>query len=541
MEEISTDILVIGSGLAGMTAALEAERSGLQVLLVGKFAIGLGTNTSLANGLFTVSNSLFSKDRHLKATLDAGRGLNCSRMVNTLIEKGPEAMEELKGYGVPLVEREIGYRVDRPEGSSQLPGVLLIKFLLDKLKTTSIRLLPGWVMFDPIVEDGEARGGFGFLRDGRPCLIRAKSVILATGGAGALYRRNDNQRTILGDGYAIALRAGLALFDLEFVQFFPFALAEPGLSTFMLFPPYPREIRLFNHKGEDLLEKLGIGTDFNRMISSQRDRLSIALYEETQAGDVYFDLTRIPAEAWERYPLSFLRKPRFPFHEKPFLIAPAVHFCMGGVEIDENGKTALPGLFAAGEVAWGVHGANRHGGNALTECAVFGTAAGQSAAEYARRKGQSGQGAVSEVLNRRWEKRARDYLKKKKKKKEIFDHPRDLLNELRDLAWKCAGPVREEDSMKQGLARLDLLEERIKKVYPVSPIDLFKKRDLENTALLLRVILKGSILRTESRGSFSRRDFPQPQQLPEPDDRHWLKNTCARLEKGEIQITHRPV
>jgi succinate dehydrogenase/fumarate reductase flavoprotein subunit len=535
MEEISTDILVIGTGLAGITSALEAEKSGLQVIMVGKFAIGMGTNTSLANGLFTVSNSHFPKDRHLKATLDAGRGLNCLRMVKTLTEKGPEVMERLRDYGVPLVEREIGYRVDRPEGSSQLPGVLLIRALLERLKTTSVHPLPGWVIFDPVIEDGEVRGGFGFLRDGRPCLIRAKAVILATGGAGAMYRRNDNQRSILGDGYAIALRAGLPLFDLEFVQFFPFALAEPRISTFMLFPPYPKEFRLFNHKGEDLLEKLGIGGDFNRLISSQRDRLSIALYEEDRAGDVYFDLTRVPSEEWERYPLNFLKKSRFPFHEKPFLVSPAVHFCMGGVEIDEKGRTGLPGLFAAGEVAWGVHGANRHGGNALTECAVFGTAAGQSAVEYARQKER---GQVSEVLNRRWEKRAKEYTKRKRG---VFDHPRDLLNDLRELAWKHAGPAREEDSLKQGLARLDLLEERIEKVYPSAPMDLFKKRDLDNAALLLKAILKGSLLRTESRGSFFRLDFSQPQHPPpQPDDGSWLKNTCCRLEKGEIQITHRP-
>ena len=543
MEEISTDILVVGSGLAGIASALEAEKSGLQTLMVGKFSIGMGTNTSLANGLFTVSNSLFPKDRHLKATLDAGRGLNSLRMVKALIEKGPEAMETLKGYGVPLVERETGYRVDRPEGSSQLPGVLLIKTLLQKVRATSIRSLPGWVIFNVVVDDGKALGGFGFLRDGRPCLIRAKAVILATGGAGAMYRRNDNQRSILGDGYAIALRAGLPIFDLEFVQFFPFALAEPGLSTFMLFPPYPKEIRLFSHKGEDLLEKLGIGRDFNRFLSSQRDRLSIALCEEGRGGDVYFDLTRVPAEAWERYPLNFLRKSRFPFHEKPFLVSPAVHFCMGGVETDEMGQTALPGLFAAGEAAWGVHGANRHGGNALTECAVFGGMAAQSAVEYARRTERA---TASEALNRRWEKRAKEYLKKKRGG---FDHPRDLLRDMKELTWKYAGPAREEDSLREGLARLDLLDRKIEKVYPAALNDLFKKRDLENTALLLRAILKGSLLRTESRGSFFRGDFPQPPEpphppsslhSPHPDDGQKLENTCYRLENGELQITHRP-
>ena len=117
--------------------------------------------------------------------------------------------------------------------------------------------MPGLVVFDLVVEEGEVRGIFGFSREGKPYLVHSKAVVLATGGAGAIYRRNDNQRSILGDGYALALRAGLPLFDLEFVQFYPFVLAEPRLSTFMVYPPYPKETRLFSEKEEDLRERLG--------------------------------------------------------------------------------------------------------------------------------------------------------------------------------------------------------------------------------------------------------------------------------------------
>src|SRR4030042_3729946 len=209
MEEITTDVLVIGSGLAGLLSALEAEREGLRVLIIGKFAIGMGTNTSLANGAFTASNSRFSKEDHLQATLESGKGLNQDRLVNTLVEKGPEALKRLRDYGVPVLERGMGYIMDRPENSSQLPGILLIKPLVERLKNSSIKVIPGLVIFDLVVEGGEARGAFGFLKDGKPCLIQSRAVVLATGGAGALYRRNDNQRTILGDGYILALRAGL--------------------------------------------------------------------------------------------------------------------------------------------------------------------------------------------------------------------------------------------------------------------------------------------------------------------------------------------
>ncbi len=534
MEELTTDILIIGSGLAGLLSALEAEKAGLRVLLAGKFAIGMGTNTSLANGAFTAANSHYSKEAHLQATLESGRGLNQVRLVKTLIEKAPETLRELRDHGAPILEKGAGFIVDRPQGSSQLPGVLLIRALIEQLRNSSIKLLPGVVIFDLVIEEGEARGAFGFFKDGRPCLIQSRAVMLSTGGAGAIYRRNDNQRSILGDGYALALRAGLSVFDLEFVQFYPFVLGEPRLSSFLLYPPYPKEVRLFNEKGEDLLETFNLRGDLNQAILTQRDRLSIALYHASQDGDVFFDLTQVPQGDWEHYPLNFLKRSRFPFRYRPFLVSPAVHFFMGGVEIDERAATSLPGLFAAGEVAWGIHGANRLGGNALTECAVFGTLGGQSAAEYVRQKEQ-GQGPstlFSEKFVKRWDRKAQAYLKKGRG---TLDQPGDLLTELKDLAWKYAGPVREEGSLEEGLERLGSVRRRIDRVYPVTLKGLFQKRDLENGTLLLNAILEGSLLRRESRGSFFRKDFP------EQDDRNWLKNTCCRLTKGELQITHRPI
>jgi succinate dehydrogenase/fumarate reductase flavoprotein subunit len=529
MEILSADILIIGSGLAGMVSALEAEKAGLQVLITGKFAIGAGTNTNLSNGVFTVSNSIFSKEDHLKETIISGRGLSHPGMVKTLIERGPDAMETLKGYGVSVIENPMGYVVERRKGSASLPGVLLTRPLKERLKTSSIRLFPGLIIFDLVVENGTVQGGFGFFRDGKPCLIRSKAVILAAGGGGAIYYRNDNQRGILGDGYGLALRAGLSLFDIEFVQFYPFVIAEPRLHTFIVYPPYPKEIRVIDEKGEDLLERWNLGNDLNRAILHRRDSLSFTFFEISRSGDIYFDLTRVPEEKWDHYPLNFLRRSKFPFRERPFLVLPAVHFCMGGVEIDERGRTALPGLYAGGEVVWGVHGANRLGGNALTECAAFGTLAGQSAANDAREIQLS---PFTESSKRRWEKKAGSYLKKKRGS---FDHPTHLLKELKRLAWKYAGPVREEGLLREGIEQLASIEERIEKVYPATFKDLLRKRDLENGVLFIKTVLNGSLARKESRGSFFRKDFP------DQNDGEWLKNSCYRLKNGEIQVTHRPV
>jgi len=207
---------------------------------------------------------------------------------------------------------------------------------------------------------------------------------------------------------------------------------------------------------------------------------------------------------------------------------------MGGVEIDEAGRTSLPGLYAAGEVAWGIHGANRLGGNALTECAVFGAIGGLSATEYVREKErhQGTSNLFSENVIKRWDRKVQAYLKRKRG---TFDPPRDLLGDLKNLAWKYASPIREEASLKEGLDWLVSIEKRVEKVYPATLKDLFKKRDLENTVLLLKAILKGSLLRRESRGSFFRKDFPNQ------DDTNWLKNTSYHLVKGELHLTHRPI
>jgi succinate dehydrogenase/fumarate reductase flavoprotein subunit len=202
---------------------------------------------------------------------------------------------------------------------------------------------------------------------------------------------------------------------------------------------------------------------------------------------------------------------------------------MGGVEIDEDGRTALPGLFAAGEAVWGVHGANRLGGNALTECAVFGMIAGHSASEHAEGKEQP---LFSGPSIRRWERKAEGYLKKKKGG---FNSPLSTLNDLKALAWKYAGPIREEGALKDGLEGLAAIEERIEKVYADTLKDLFRKRELESAALVLKAILKGSLARQESRGSFFRQDFP------DRNDGEWLRHTCFRLEQGELRVTHRPV
>jgi succinate dehydrogenase/fumarate reductase flavoprotein subunit len=176
MEQVSTDILVIGSGLAGLLSALEAEKADLRVLIVGKFAIGMGTNTSLANGAFTASNSSLSKEDHLRATIESGKKLSRESLVKTLVEKGPDAIKRLRDYGAPILEKGIGYILDRPEGSSELPGILLIKPLVERLKTVRSKFYL-LVIFELIVEEGEIFGLLGPNGAGKTTLVVATSTL----------------------------------------------------------------------------------------------------------------------------------------------------------------------------------------------------------------------------------------------------------------------------------------------------------------------------------------------------------------------------
>ncbi len=526
MEEIKTDVLVIGSGLAGIIAGLEASNAGSDVVITGKFAIGMGTNSSLAGGFFAAETSSFSKEAHLNETLTYGKGLNKKKLVKVMTEKGRIGIEKLLEYGVPLVEGKRGYEVKGEEGSSQLPGVIMMKALVDRIRKSPIKLFPGLNIFELIVEDNEIRGAFGFLRDGRNVIVYSKAIILATGGGGGIFFRNDNQKSILGDGYAIALKAGLPIFDLEFVQFYPFVLAEPRLSSIILVPPFPKEMRFFDAQGRDPFEDSEIKGDYHKGIIFYRDYLSIRLYEASKRCDVYCDLRDVPDWKWMRFPLNFLIKSKFPFRKRPFLISPAAHFFMGGVEIDESCRTEISGLYACGEIVWGIHGANRLGGNALTECLVFGEISGKQAAQYAKPK----EFKLSPLMKKKSEKRIKEYLKKKKG---AFERPKDILREIKDLAWKYAGPVREETGLKEGLDRLRYIEEKVERIYPEELKDLFLKKDLENISIILKAILKGSLIRKESRGSFFRKDFPKQ------DDENWLKNTSYKLENGEIIISHK--
>jgi len=519
--ENEKDVIVIGGGCAGMIAALEAQTNGAAVVLLDRRAIGIGTNSALSNGIFAGPTPETPPEEYIRKTLDSGKGLNRESWVNLMAEEAPQAFSLLRSLGLEL-EEITGRYIVKPSRPDVIPGITLMRSLAARIKESSgIEVVRDFYITEILKNEEKVYGVKGFDKTGEESIVEAPAVILATGGAGAIYLRNDNQKTIMGQGYYLAAKAGLELWDMEFVQFFPLVIAEPGLPSKAVFSPHPKETRLINGAGEDVLQKYEIG-DLNEAIKTGRDELSAALFKEGSKRPVYIDYRKVPSSAWERHPLSLLKRIHFDFQNKPLAVSPAAHFFMGGVRTDESGQTSLPGLFACGEVVWGLHGANRMAGNALTETVVFGRIAGRNAAHYAlthRRSIPSPKGLL------------KDFSRHIFSSKETLTN---IRNQIREVAWKSAGVVRSEDGMREGLTKLTELEREMKQIIPQTISDRKLKYDLTSATFVLKAVLTASLSREESRGAFIREDFPQQ------DDLHWRKNSCLiyDIRKDNFSLNH---
>ena len=502
------EVIVIGGGCAGIVAALEAEKNGGNVMLIGRSAIGIGTNSALSNGIFAGPTPQTTPEEYIRKTLQAGRGLNHESMVNLVTREAPEAFSLLRSWGFELEEITGRYMV-KPSRPDVIPGLTLMKVLAGKIRESNgIKLVRDFYITEILKNEESVYGVKGFDKTGEEVIIDATAVVLATGGAGAIYLRNDNQKNIMGQGYYLAGKAGLELWDMEFVQFFPLVIAEPGLPSQAVFSPHPKETRLINEVGEDVFQKYEIG-DLNEAIKTRRDDLSAALFKEGSKGLVYIDYRNVPSSAWEKHPLSLLKRIHFDFKNKPLSVSPAAHFFMGGVRTDENGQTSLPGLFACGEVVWGLHGANRMAGNALTETVVWGRIAGQNAARYGLTHPPSTSNPKG-LIN--------DFSRQPSPSKERLSN---IRKKIREIAWKCGGVIRFEEGMKEGLVQVKYLERELKGVLPQTIADRKLKEDLISATFVLKAVLTTSLSREESRGAFIREDFPHQ------DDLKWRKNSCV--------------
>ena len=518
-----TDVIVVGAGFAGMVAALAAAQQNAQVALLDRNFIGLGTNTALAAGAFTAPVAGYTRETFIAETLKVGKMINHLPSVETISRESDESFAFLQSLGVNLAPLPTGFKVSPPR-KDIIAGSDLVQRLAQKTdQSPLINTLPGFQVTEILKKDGSCLGVRGVDHKGNTVSIMTPAVVLATGGAGAIYQRTDNQRSILGQGYYLAAQAGLELWDMEFVQFYPLVFNEPTLASLLVYPPYPKETRLINSSGEDLLAKHGV-PDLNEATKKNRDEMAKMVWQEEQDQPVYLDFTKLPPEAWERYPGAFLQRLKFDFKSKPVRISAGAHFFMGGVKADQDGQTDLPGLFACGEVVWGLHGANRRGGNAFTECLVCGRLAGLAAAAYARQTSgfapQDRPGLQS-------------FASKPCPGKISL---KALRTQIREIAWEHAGIVRSRKGLEQGLSKLKELESNLEAAGYLSLAEYKARHDLKGAAFVLECILTASLARQESRGSFFRQDFPQQ------DNQHWRKNSCLSYNSDSkaFSLVHYP-
>jgi succinate dehydrogenase/fumarate reductase flavoprotein subunit len=521
------DILVIGGGGTGLRAAIEARERGADVLVVSKTRVGYGNNTFISKANIATAGLGDPQDNpevHLKDTVIGGRFLSDQKLVAGMVREAGAQVPFLEKCGVNFAKRQGKIRVGSAAGHSYPRHVRgenrIGKDLILPLKAYAERI---GVRFSQRVFvtrlfscDNRIAAASGVGEDGSFQVFVAKCVILATGGFSHIYLHTDNAPGITGDGQALAFGLGVPIADMEFVQFYPTALGSLG-QRILLYEALVLEegALLKNAKGEEIIAKHGL----NDPLALTRDRLAQAIMHEIiegldVQGGVIMDLS--PISHSRRAKLRPLLPSKDSEERLEFIVSPTTHFCMGGIMIDENTETSLAGLFAAGEVCAGIHGANRLAGNALCEVFVLGGVAGRRAAKRA---------TVADPPQIPKEEIAREGVRLESLLSQGGQDPKGLVRLLKEVMWQKAGIVRHLGSLRGSLQRIEELKALSIKCSIVTPRELIRWLELQNMLLLSEMICRAALMRTESRGSHYRSDYP------EEDNTHWLKNIVIR--KGE--------
>lgn len=465
-------VLVVGAGGAGLVAALAAAQAGARVTVACAYPLGQGCNTAVSGGGFMMATDRFSVSEHIHATQRAGRFLNDPDLVQVLCEQANEARrwleDQLNTAFNPKHNGQGYWFTGGGAGFFQRLRALV-------QRTASIQVCDWLRVVKLVTCQGRCVGAWGMTPDGKQHPLPAQAVVLASGGYAGIFSRNDNPGDPAGEGIALALAAGASVRDMEFVQFYPLGLAEPALPTLMAFRPFPPQARVVDQAGRSLSETYLGSDDLNEALGTHRDRFSLAIASELERGPVFLDLTRVNWDELERwFSLQFLSRYDFPWRTHPARIAPIAHHTMGGIAIDTWGRTTVPGLYAVGEVASGVHGANRLGSNSLSECLVFGRRAGVHAAQC------DAPPANADAFQR------------------VVLSPADpqAFAALQAMCWERLGLNRNADGLQAALAQLESLA------------------DGQAGPRIAQVLARFALARSESRGAHFRSDCPDedPQQ-----------------------------
>lgn len=527
-QQVSTSVLVIGAGGSGLRAAIELAEQGVDVIAVGKRPRNDAHTALAAGGINAALGTMDAEDswqQHAADTIKESYYLADPRTVETVAKGAAEGIGDLERYGMGFAREEDGrisqrffgaHTFRRTAFAGDYTGLEIQRSLVRRSEQLEIPILDTVYITDILTNDNRVFGAYGFdINNGTRYLIHADAVILAAGGHNRIWRRTSSRRDEnTGDSFRLAVEAGARLWDPELVQFHPSGILEPENAAGTLVSEAARGEGgiLRNALGERFMERY----DPERMELSTRDRVALAAYTEiqqgrgTENGGVWLDVSHLPREViLERLPRVYqtlMETQMLDITREPIEIAPTAHYSMGGVWVrPEDHSTDVDGLYAIGEASSGLHGANRLGGNSLIELLVFGRIVGQAAAQYS--------------ANLLAQTRSADAVAKARGEVDRLltadgeENVRALQRAIRDMMTECAGVVRSEEGLKQGLARLDEIEARMKNVGIHPDIagfqDLAHAYDLKSSALAARATLEAALERRETRGCHNRSDYPQ--------------------------------
>jgi fumarate reductase (CoM/CoB) subunit A len=526
--ELSCDVLVIGGGGAALRAAIACRETGADVLMVSKTRVGFGNNTYLSKAAWAVPGLGVPEDNyrvHVKDTLAGGCFLNDEKMVERVARGAPSLIPFMEKCGVRFAaengrmvfEHVPGHSYPRHVRTVNRTGSDLVIPVKAYAERIGVRFLDRVFVTNLIRRGNRVTAATGISQEGEFYSIGFRCAVLATGGYARIYLHTNNAPGIHGDGQAMAFELGVPLKDMEFVQYYPTALGKGG-ARLLLYEVVVLHAgaRLKNAAGEDILIKHGM----NDPAKLTRDRLSRAVMEEVEKGlgvegGAVMDLSAVPEE--RAAILSPLLPAGWSPAQREFVVSPTAHFCMGGIAVDSEAETAMPGLLAAGEVCAGVHGANRLAGNALSEVFVMGEVAGTNAALRAK---ESAPPPIPQNEARG------ERLRLESLFSETGEDAKKLCRLLQSVMWEKAGIIRSADSLSMALARIEELETLSGKCRAENPVQLIRKLDLHTMLLVSKMVCKAALYREESRGAHFRGDFPQ-ERNPE-----WHKNIVIRQENG---------
>ncbi len=555
LDVLTTDILILGSGGAGLLAALHAHDAGpqLDITMVVKGLLGKSGCTRLVQGGYNVVlDREDSADQHFLDTIKAGGFLNDQELVWTMVTRAPQCVWELEHRYGCFFDRNpdgsihqkafAGQSFDRTVHKGDLTGIEIVSRLAEQVGRRNVRILEEHRAIDFVLSRDRSRVAGALvldIRSGSFMLVRAKAILVATGGGPTMYKVTAASADKSMDGIVMGFRAGAELCDMEMVQFHPTGLlVAASLMTGTVLEEGLRGAggHLYNGRRERFMEQY----DPVRRERSTRDIVARSSYLEitegraTPNGGVFIDVSHLGAGFVERHFPGMVKRCRdvgLDLAREPVEVTPTAHFQMGGLKITPDCRTSLDGLFAAGEDAGSVHGANRLGGNGVAESTVFGMVAGESMAAYVKER------SLPELDQQEVTQRHRHIetsLGGSGDATAIYG----LRDDMRTLMWEQVGLVRDGRALAGALARIQQLREQADtlrasggRVFNPAWGDLVNVR---NSLVACELIARSALSRQESRGSHFRRDFPTSGDGA-------IHNIFVRCREGATELYTRPV